>query len=158
MSCSVISTNDAATRAVIQDGWFRSGDLGRLDADGYLFVQGRVKDIIVLSSGKKVSAEEVGNHYLQAPIIKEIFVLPDAREEKLVAVIFPDFDYFRRTGETDVYSRVKWYLDYYSQQLEPYKRIRDFVLTNQELPKTRLGKIRMQEAAKIYQAAFRQEI
>ncbi len=144
--------NDAATQAVIQDGWFRSGDLGRLDADGYLFVQGRVKDIIVLSSGKKVSAEEVGNHYLQAPIVKEIFVLPDSREEKLVAVVFPDFDYFRRTGETDVYSRVKWYLDYYSQQLEPYKRIRDFVLTNQELPKTRLGKIRMQEAAKIYQA------
>ena len=120
--------------------------------DGYLFVQGRVKDIIVLSSGKKVSAEEVGNHYLQAPAVKEIFVLPDAREEKLVAVVFPDFDYFRRTGETDVYNRVKWYLDFYSQQLESYKRIRDFVLTNQELPKTRLGKIRMQEAAKIYQA------
>ena len=144
--------NEAATRAVIQDGWFRSGDLGRLDEDGYLFVQGRVKDIIVLSSGKKVSAEEVGKHYLQAPAIKEIFVMPDAREEKLVAVVFPDFDYFRRSGETDFSSRVKWYLDYYSQQLEPYKRIRDFVLTNQELPKTRLGKIRMQEAAKIYQA------
>ena len=57
-------------------GWFRSGDLGRLDADGYLFVQGRLKDIIVLSSGKKISAEEVGNHYLQAPVVKEIFVLP----------------------------------------------------------------------------------
>ncbi|HSO71588.1 MAG TPA: AMP-binding protein, partial [Thermodesulfobacteriota bacterium] len=144
--------NDAATQEVIQDGWFRSGDLGSLDADGYLFVQGRVKDIIVLSSGKNISAEEVGKHYLQAPAIKEVFVLPDAREEKLVAVVFPDFDYFRRSVETDVYSRVKWYLDYHSQQLEPYKRIRDFVLTNQELPKTRLGKVRMQEAAKIYQA------
>ena len=69
-----------------------------------------------------------------------------------MAVIFPDFEELRRTGETDVHSRVKWYLDLYSQQLEPYKRIRDFVLTNQELPKTRLGKVRMQEAAKIYQA------
>lgn len=144
--------NETATQAVIQDGWFKSGDLGRLDRDGYLFVQGRMKDIIVLSSGKNISAEEVGNHYLQAPAVKEIFVLPDAKDEKLAAVVFPDFDYFRRTGETDVYHRVKWYLDYYSQQLEPYKRIRDFVLTNQELPKTRLGKIRMQEAAKIYQA------
>ncbi len=144
--------HEAATRAVIQDGWFKSGDLGRLDADGYLFVQGRVKDIIVLSSGKKVSAEEVSKHYLQAPAVKEIFVMPDERDEKLVAVIFPDFDYFRRSGETDVYNRVKWYLDFYSQQLESYKRVRDFVLTNQELPKTRLGKIRMQEAARIYQA------
>lgn len=143
--------NEAATKAVMQDGWFRSGDLGRLDDDGYLYVQGRLKDIIVLSSGKNISAEEVGQHYLQAPAIKEIFILPDARQEKLVAVIFPDFDYFRQTGETDVHSRIKWYLDYYSQQLESYKRIRDFVLTNQELPKTRLGKIRLQEAAKIYQ-------
>ncbi len=143
--------NDAATRAVIQDGWFRSGDLGRLDQDGYLYVQGRIKDIIVLSSGKNISAEEVAQHYLQAPAIKEIFILPDARQEKLAAVIFPDFDYFRRSGETDVHSRIKWYLDFYSQQLEPYKRVRDFVLTNQELPKTRLGKVRMQEAARIYQ-------
>ncbi|MGQ9920302.1 MAG: AMP-binding protein [Desulfobacca sp.] len=143
--------NEDATKAVIQDGWFHSGDLGRFDADGYLFVQGRIKDIIVLSSGKNISAAEVAQPDLQAPAIKEIFILPDARQEKLAAVIFPNFDYFRQTGETDVSSRVKWYLDYYSQQLEPYKRVRDFVLTNQELPKTRLGKIRMQEAAKIYQ-------
>ncbi|MBM4287658.1 MAG: AMP-binding protein [Deltaproteobacteria bacterium] len=144
--------NEAATREVIQEGWFRSGDLGRLDADGYLFVQGRAKDIIVLSSGKNISAEEVAKHYLQAPAIREIFVMPDARADKLVAVVVPEFDYFRQSGETDINNRVKWYLDYYSQQLEPYKRVRDFVLTNQELPKTRLGKIRMQEAAKIYQA------
>lgn len=143
--------NEAATQAAIRDGWFCSGDLGRLDSEGYLFVQGRIKDIIVLSSGKNISAEEVAQHYLQAPAIKEIFILPDARQEKLAAAIYPDFDYFRQTGETDVYSRVKWYLDYYSQQLEPYKRVRDFVLTNQELPKTRLGKIRMQEAERIYQ-------
>lgn len=143
--------NEEATRTVFQDGWFKSGDLGRLDADGYLYVQGRLKDIIVLSSGKNISAEEIAQHYLQAPAIQEIFILPDPRQEKLVAVIYPNFAYFRQTGETDIHSRVKWYLDYYSQQLEPYKRVRDFVLTNQELPKTRLGKIRMQEAAKIYQ-------
>ncbi len=142
----------AATEAVIPDGWFHSGDLGRLDEDGYLYVQGRAKDIIVLSSGKNISAEEVAAHYLQAPAIKEIFIMPDAREEKLAAVVVPDFEYFRQFGETDVYNRVKWYLDFYSQQLESYKRVRDFVLTNQELPKTRLGKIKMQEAAKIYQA------
>jgi long-chain acyl-CoA synthetase len=143
--------NEAATREVLRDGWFWSGDLGRLDGDGYLYVTGRLKDLIVLSSGKNVSAEEVAQHYLQSRKIKEIYVLPDAREEKLVAVVVPDFDRFRETGETDILGEVKWQLEYYSQQLEPYKRIKDFVLSNQELPKTRLGKIKGYEVAAIYQ-------
>ncbi len=143
--------NEAATREVMSDGWFRSGDLGSMDDEGYIFIQGRLKDIIVLASGKNISVEEVNRHYLQAPAIKEFYVLPDGRAEKLVAVVVPDFDYFRRAGETDVYSRVKWYLEFYSQQLEPYKRVKDFVLSPQELPKTRLGKVKRFEVEKIYQ-------
>jgi long-chain acyl-CoA synthetase len=142
--------NDPATREALRDGWFYSGDLGRLDQDGYLYVSGRLKDIIVLSSGKNVSAEEVAQHYLQSRKLKEIYVLPDLREEKLVAVVVPDFDHFRETGEMDVYGEVKWQLEYYSQQLEPYKRVRDFVIYNKELPKTRLGKIKGYEVAAIY--------
>lgn len=140
-----------ASREVLKEGWFASGDQGYLDRDGYLYVTRRLKDLIVLSSGKNVSGEEVARHYLQSPKIKEIHVLPDPREEKLVAVVLPNFDYFRETGETDISGEVKWQLEYYSQQLEPYKRIRDFVLTNQELPKTRLGKIKGYEVAAIYQ-------
>lgn len=142
--------NKAATRKALRDGWFCSGDLGYLDRDGYLFIQGRLKDLIVLRSGKNISAEEVARHYLQAPTIKEIQVLPDPREEKLVAVVVPDFDYFRASGETDIYGEIKWHLEYYSQQLEPYKRVRDFVLVNQELPKTRLGKVMRHEAEALY--------
>jgi len=142
--------NEAATREANRDGWFASGDLGRLDRDGYLYLTGRLKDIIVLASGKNVSAEEVAQHYLHSRKIKEIHVMPDAREEKLVAVVVPDFDHFRETGESDIYGEVKWQLEFYSQQLEPYKRIKDFVLTNQELPKTRLGKIKGYEAAALY--------
>jgi long-chain acyl-CoA synthetase len=143
--------NPEATRAALRNGWFHSGDLGYLDQDGYLYISGRAKDLIVLSSGKNVSVEEVGQHYLQASTIREILVLPGPRDEKLVAVVVPDLDHFRKTGETDIYGEVKWHLEYYSQQLEPYKRIRDFVLTNQELPKTRLGKVKAYEVAAIYQ-------
>ncbi len=142
--------NEAATREVVRDGWFASGDLGRLDRDGYLYITGRLKDIIVLSSGKNISREEVARHYLKSRKIKEIYVMPDDREEKLVAVVVPDFDRFRETGEADIYGEVKWQLEYYSQQLEPYKRVRDFVLSNRELPKTRLGKVKGYEAAAIY--------
>lgn len=144
--------NEAATLEAIKDGWFHTGDLGHLDRDGYLYLKGRLKEIIVLASGKNVSAEEVGQHYLQAPSIKEIFVTADARAEKLAAVVVPDLDFFRKTGETDVYGKVKWDLELCSQGLEPYKRVRDLVLINEELPKTRLGKIRIHEAQRIYQA------
>jgi long-chain acyl-CoA synthetase len=139
-----------ATAAVFRDGWFASGDQGYLDRDGYLYVAGRLKDIIVLSSGKNISVEEVNQHYLQAATIKEIQVLADSAEEKLVAVAVPDLEHFRQTGQTDVYGEIKWQLEYLSQKLEPYKRIRDFVITNQELPKTRLGKIKAYEVAAIY--------
>ena len=130
--------DEAATREVLKDGWFHSGDLGHLDRDGYLYIQGRIKDIIVLASGKNISAEEVGQHYLQAPAIKEIFVTTDLHAEKLAAVVVPDLDFFRKIGETDIYDKVKWDLELLSRSLEPYKRIKDFVLINEELPKTRL--------------------
>ena len=143
--------NEAATREALQDGWFHSGDLGHLDRDGYLYLKGRIKEIIVLASGKNVSAEEVGQYYLQAPSIKEIFVTADARAEKLAAVVVPDLDFFRKIGEKDIYVRVKWDLELLSRGLEPYKRVRDFVLINEELPKTRLGKVRIQEAQRLYQ-------
>lgn len=142
--------HEAATGEVIRNGWFHSGDLGYLDRDGYLFIQGRIKDIIVLASGKNVSAEEVGQYYLQASSIKEIFVTTDARGEKLAAVVAPDLDFFRKSGETDIYSKVKWDLELWSQGLEPYKRVRDFVLVHEELPKTRLGKVKIHEAQRLY--------
>ncbi|MGP8051136.1 MAG: AMP-binding protein [Desulfobaccales bacterium] len=143
--------NEAATREVLKDGWLHSGDLGYLDRDGYLFLKGRIKEIIVLASGKKVSSEEVGQHYLEAPSIKEIFVTTDAAAEKLVALVAPDLDFFRKTGEVDIFDKVKWDLELRSQDLEPYKRVRDFVLINEELPKTRLGKVKIYEAQRLYQ-------
>ncbi len=143
--------NEAATREVLEDGWFHSGDLGYIDPDGYLFIQARIKDIIVLASGKNVSSEEVAQHYLQAPSIKEIFVTTDARGEKLAALVVPDLAFFREIGETDIYGKVKWDLDVLSRDLEPYKRVKEIVLSPEELPKTRLGKTKRYEAQRLYQ-------
>jgi hypothetical protein len=72
----------------------------------------------------------VSQHYLEAPSIKEIFVTTDRYAEKLVAVVVPDLDFFRKIGETDIYTKVKWDLELRSRGLEPYKRIKDFVLIN----------------------------
>ncbi|MDO8785696.1 MAG: AMP-binding protein, partial [Syntrophales bacterium] len=58
--------NPAATAEAVREGWFHSGDLGYLDSDGFLFLTGRSKEVIVLSSGKNIYPEDVENHYLQS--------------------------------------------------------------------------------------------
>ncbi len=145
--------NETATREVFRDGWFNSGDLGLIDSEGYLFIEGRTKEVIVLSSGKKVSAEEVESYYSESPLIKELCVFAELREGKLVAVVVPDLDHFRRAGESNIRDQVKWQLEYLSERLPPYKRLRNFILVD-GLAKTRLGKVKRQEAIEKYEEQF----
>jgi long-chain acyl-CoA synthetase len=91
--------NPGATADAIRDSWFRTGDLGRLDRDGYLFITGRSKEVIVLSSGKNIYPEEVEKAYQTSPLIREICILGIESEgvtESLHAVIVPDFDYAKQ--------------------------------------------------------------
>lgn len=144
--------NDEATQNAIKNGWFYSGDLGYLDEEGYLFVKERLKEIIVLSSGKNISPEEVEIHYRKARSVKDICVLAGPGEKKLVAVVIPDFNYFKQSGESNIHQKIKWDLEYISQSLPPYRRIKDFVLIDKEFPKTRLDKIKRHEVRQIYQS------
>src|SRR5262249_45137932 len=87
-----------ATAQVLKDGWLYSGDLGYFDSDGHLFINGRKKEVIILSNGKNVYPEEIEAHYLASPFIKEICVLGlegAAGTDKLHAVIVPNFDALR---------------------------------------------------------------
>jgi long-chain acyl-CoA synthetase len=104
-----------------------------------------------VSSNHNILVEEVSQHYSQGSTIKEILVMPDPQDGRLVAVVVPDLDHFQKTGETDIQGEVEWEIEYYSQQLPPYQRIRDFVLTNQELPKSRPVKTKTYEGAALYQ-------
>jgi len=100
-------------------------------------------------------AQEITQHYLHSPTIKEILIFHLLQDEKAMALVVPNLDYFRKTGETDIYGEVKWEIEYHSQQLEPSQRIYDFVLTNQELPKNRMGEINIAEATAVCQHLMR---
>ncbi|MBD3271224.1 MAG: AMP-binding protein [Elusimicrobia bacterium] len=141
--------NADETNAVLKNGWFHTGDRGYIDKDGYVYVTGRVKEIIVLSSGKNISAKELEDHYLSIPEIKEICVLPDQNNEKINAVIVPDISLLQKKGEINIQNKIRLALNYASEDLAPYKRIRDFVIVSEDLPKTRLGKIKRHEVAEI---------
>lgn len=130
-----------ASASALRDGWFHTGDQGRMDPDGAIFVRGRERDIIVLQSGKKFPAEEIENHYRQAPSVGEICVLPGP-DGSLRAVITPDPEFFRTTDSTDLRQNIRWDLEVLSRDLPPYKRVGNFVVVSADLPKTRLGKVK----------------
>ncbi len=130
--------NEQLTRESFQDGYLLTGDLGYIDKDGYLFITGRKKDVIVLPSGKNIYPEDVEERYRKAiPLIKEICLL-----DSMEAVIVPDLEYARKEGIVNINAQLRWQIDALSKDLPSYMRIRGFRLHNQPLPKTRLGKFR----------------
>lgn len=133
--------NPAADAAAFtDDGYFRSGDLGRLDEDGFLFVTGRVKEQIVLSGGDTVSPEDVEARYLAAPVISEIAVLE--RDGALVAVIVPDVAEIAKKEVSNPRKAVSIAVASVAQGLPSTWRLSGFVLSQAPLPRTRLMKLR----------------
>ncbi|MFQ5960131.1 MAG: AMP-binding protein [Candidatus Methylomirabilales bacterium] len=134
------------TAESFRDGWFLSGDLGYLDAEGYLFITGRVKEVIVLSTGKNIYPEEIEAHFLKSPYIKEICLLGseelgDPRSEELAALVVPNFEHFRAQRLTNAEEMVRWDMENLSRQLPAYKRPTRLHIVKDPFPRTRLGKI-----------------
>ena len=137
--------NPEATAKVIKDGWFFSGDLGYIDKDGYVFITGRIKEVIVLSSGKNIYPEEIEKEYLKIPLIKEICVFgleEKGKAESLHAIIFPDLENAKQLRISNIHETLKWDISRISSKLPPYMRIKGFDLYPEPLPRTPLGKLR----------------
>jgi long-chain acyl-CoA synthetase len=122
-----------------EDGWFRTGDLGYFDEEGYLYVTGRASTLIVTASGKNIQPEEVEETYLEDPVIREVGVLQ--KEDRLVAVIMPDLDEIRGRG-AEIDRTIRRAVEEGSRRLPSYQRISEYAITRQPLERTRLGKIR----------------
>ena len=135
--------NPSATADVMDDGWFRTGDIGRIDKEGYLFVTGRSKEVIVLSSGKNIYPEEVEKLYMRSPLIKELCIIgAEEREEALHAVIVPDLEYADKARVSNVREAIKWEISDISVKVPPYMRVTGFSIRTEPLPRTPLGKLR----------------
>ncbi|HEY4135263.1 MAG TPA: AMP-binding protein [Alphaproteobacteria bacterium] len=142
---------EANATAFTEDGWFRTGDLGHLDADGYVFITGRAKEMIVLGGGKNVYPEETERHYAASPYIRELAVLE--RDGKLVALVLPDPVAIRAAGLTRLEDAVRVTLSEKAQTLPSYQRIAGYALVREALPRTRLGKYRRFLLPKLYDEA-----
>jgi long-chain acyl-CoA synthetase len=130
--------DERATQGAIKDGWYRSGDLGRLESDGSLVITGRSKDVIILANGKNVYPEELEAHYGQSPFIKEMCVIgvSEPEGERLHAVVVPDMEEFRKRGQSSISEAVQFDLESLSKQLPSYYRILSFSIRHEPLPRT----------------------
>lgn len=126
-------------KVLSKDQWFRTGDLGYFDKDGYLFITGRVSTLIVTESGKNIQPEDVEEIYQEHPLIDDIGIL--LKDNKLVGVIVPDFDLIRKQNR-NINTLVKEAVAQQSRKLPSYRRISDFAIAQKPLARTRLGKIR----------------
>ncbi|HWS01382.1 MAG TPA: AMP-binding protein [Prolixibacteraceae bacterium] len=129
------------TAEVLKDGWLYTGDLGRFDDEGFLYITGRKKEIIVLPNGKNINPVELEQKLeFYSKAIKEagIFI----HKEMLHAVIVPDYKFLADQEITDLnhYFREE-VISPFNAELSSYKRIMQFTLARTDLPRTRLSKL-----------------
>ena len=147
--------NSEATDSVLKDEWFHTGDLGKFDKDGFLFVTGRKKFVIVLKNGKKVFPEEVEILINKLPFVQEsmVYGLPDRDNDvKLCAKIVYNPESMKElypdSKESDYKKLIKDQIKKINHTMPAYKYIRDIIITTEPLIKTTTQKIKRNEEMK----------
>ncbi len=136
--------DDATASAFTSQGYFRTGDYGYIDDDGFLYITGRKKNIIVLNNGKNVYPEEIEEYLERIDLIKESVVVgrvKDSGEVVLTALIYPDYDKFKNCSEEEIIDRMRTEVANINKHLPIFKQVRNIELRKNEFEKTTTKKI-----------------
>ena len=128
------------TEEALVDGWLKTGDLGYIDEDNFVFITGRKKNLIILSNGENVSPEELENELSKSRLIKEILV--SEYKNIIKAEILPDYEYANNNGINDIENEIRNLVDKYNCELPTYKRIGMVIIRDTEFEKTTSKKIK----------------
>ncbi len=133
------------TAEALRGGWLHTGDKGYMDEDGYLFINGRVKNLIILSNGENISPEEIENKLGLNPLVGEVVVTGE--NNGLTARIYPDPDVAakKKLTEEAVKASLQEFLDKYNQSQPTYRRITALVVRKNPFIKNSTRKIKRQE-------------
>ena len=151
---------EAETRAVKIGDWFRTGDVGRIDRQGNVYITGRSKYVIVLDSGEKVHPDEVEGKLQASPIIEDVAVVArNVRGRTQVScVVYPNYaaaserlvSAGQTVDEANLRALVRAEIDSLEQGLAPYKRTTECLITDTPLPKTSIRKIAREQLSESY--------
>ena len=146
--------NEEATKEVLKDGWFYTGDLGRFDKDGFLFITGRKKDVIVLKNGKNIFPEELEILINSLPYVAESMVYGKPAKDndlmicskivynpEMMKELYPDDTNYKDIIWKDVKEKI-------NHSMPAYKAIREIIVTEEPLIKTTTQKIKRHEELK----------
>ena len=145
--------NKKATESVMEDGWFHTGDLARIDEDGYIFICGRKKSVIVLKNGKNIYPEEMEGLVNKIEGVKESFIFgkqqtDDKDNIKIHVKIVFDKDIMKEAykveKEEDIYRVLTEKIKEVNSVMPKYKAIRGIIISEEPLIKTTTGKIKRQ--------------
>lgn len=136
---------EANANAFTSDGWFRTGDMGYMDSDGYFYVTGRLKSVIVLENGKNIFPEEIEEYLGDIDLISESVVVgrQNGTTVNLVAVIFPNMEKFPpNSSENEIYDAIEKAIHQLNRRLPSHKQIKAIELRDKEFEKTTSKKIK----------------
>lgn len=149
--------NEEATKDALRDGWFYTGDLAKIDDDGYIFICGRKKSVIVLKNGKNIFPEEMENLLNRIEGVEESFIygMPisnDPNDLKIFAEVVYNEDIVMKAYKVEdfdgIYDAIFQKVKEINKTMPPYKAIRGITLTKESLIKTTTGKIKRNENLK----------
>ena len=140
-----LNNPEATAEVFTEDGWFKTGDIGYLDKDGYIYITGRKKNVIILSNGKNIFPEELEEHLYKNEIIGECVIIgrkAGSGETAITAVIFPNAELSEGKSAEEIAAAVKDAVDLTNKHLPTFKHIQAFEIRDTEFEKTTTRKIK----------------
>jgi len=138
--------NEEATKETLEDGWLHTGDLAKIDKDGFIFISGRKKFVIVLKNGKNIYPEEIESYISQIPYVQEVIVKAKkneiGQETALIAEVFLNKERVDELNEPDIQKRLKSDIRDVCKGLAVYKKISEIEIRKEEFVKTTTNKIK----------------
>src|SRR5687767_7014215 len=147
-------SDENATRSALVERWLYTGDLGKLDDDGNLYLVGRSKEIIVDTNGKNVYPDELEELYANSPYVKELSIvgLADGIGEKVACLVVADDEYDISLSRASLHRHVEEHFREVSASLPYYKRVKVMHFTDIELPRTATRKVKRREVVQIMES------
>lgn len=136
---------EATAEVFTEDGWFRTGDLGYMDKDGYIFITGRKKNLIILSNGKNIFPEELEEHLAHNEIIGESVVIGrknDQGEIVITVIVYPNPELTEGKTKDEILEEVKAAVTETNKKLPTFKHIQNVEIRDTEFEKTTTKKIK----------------